>query len=747
MIQTQREKEQMCLEHNESAIYFDFSTNDQRPQNRCLRCVERQQLWVDVQVAEKQFENVKRTVWSEKQALHQNNLEILQGLFGQLKEFKTTFNTYIDKTLQNMDQQIQFIKNGIEKENKSISELSISQLDQLESQNTNQQHLFIDYKELQNCYKEQINRLKMHQQFTQFEENLKKIEYNQQNLIKDVIQTFSSEIFQQSRLSNQNWQCENHKLQVALVDLNEQATVPNRMACIDCVTEYPIKYTKLEQLKQLWLSYVDNTLKYQEQQQQQLEEQAQKAMSKFSSYREVITDLSQQLIQGMVFRDVSQCKATQNLINLKTKNWYQLNKLEIIEISNILSQKNKFEVINEAIKNEFQIYQVQLMKKILNSFKSFQEKLIAAFQQISGEISGGMNISEINEQTNNSIGENSLQIQPQNLQLKNQNTQMTQFKYEIINSFKEERVETFAFNADYSLVAAGFFDSSKINIYEFNQGQIEKIQELRDHEEYIICLKFFKKSNQLVSGSYDKTIIIWEKNNNNLWGLKFKLIGHKQGIFCIAINNNENWIISSSGGSGSGSGDYSIKVWDQDKEWQCIQTLPHKFEISSFSLSQSNEYLVSCSRKDNSIQIFKLQNNHKNWSLFQKIDIEEWGIKVCFLEGLTFAFQPFNNKKMQIFSINDSNDQFIKKQDVQVEAGNDCYFHFPLQFVQTKLMIVDRNGSKVNIIKKQENGTYVTQLVLDYDANRIFGTMTEDGKFLITWDNKYSQIQIRQYQE
>ncbi|CAK58253.1 unnamed protein product (macronuclear) [Paramecium tetraurelia] len=582
----------------------------------------------------------------------------------------------------------------------------------------------------------------MDQQFIQFEQNLDKIQYNQQNSIKDVIQTFSSEIFQQSRLSNQNLQCENHKLQVALVDLNEQATVPNRIACIDCVTEYPIKYTKLEQLKQLWLSYVDHTLQQQEQQQKHLKEQAQKAISKFSSYREVITDLSQQLTEEMLLRDAFQCKATQSLINLKTKNWYQLNKLEIIEISNILSQKNKFELINEAIKNEFEIQQVQLKKNFSNYFKSFQEKLIAAFYQIYGEISGEKYIAENNEQTNNSIGENSLQLQPQNLQSINQNTLQPPFKYEIINSVTEERVETFAFNVDYTRVAAGFFNSNKINIYEFNQGQIVKIEELRDHEEYIICLKFFKKSNSLVSGSYDKTIIIWEITNNNLWGLKFKLKGHEQGIFCLAINNNENQIMSSSGGSGSG--DYSIKVWDKDKEWQCIQTLSHKFEISSISLSQSNEYLVSCSRKDNSIQIFKFQDN---WSLFQKLDIDEWGVKVCFLEDLTFAFQPFNNKKMQIFSINDSNDQFIKIQDVQVEAGNECYFHFPLQFIQQKQMIIDRNGSKVNFIKKQENESYVTQLVLDYETSRIFGTMTDDGKYLMTWDNKSSQIQIRQYKE
>ncbi|CAD8178965.1 unnamed protein product [Paramecium pentaurelia] len=737
MIQQSINEELKCQEHNEQAIFIDFSIKDSRLQNKCLKCVGRErQLWVDVQEADRHLENVKQTVLNEKQFLHQKNLEVLQELSSQLKQLKITFNNNLDKTLLNIDQQIEFIQKAIDKENKSIIGLKISQLDSFESQNNSVQLQQIDYQQLQSFYGEQIKRLRMDQQFIQFEENLKKIEYNQKDSIQEVIQTFSSGIFQSSRILNQNWHCDNHQLQVALVDLNEQGVVPNRLACIDCVTEYPIKYTKLEQLKQFWLDYVDKTLNYQEQQQINLNEKASKAMQRFSVYQEVISNLVQQLTQTILLRNTPNCQVTQNLIKLKTKNWYQLDKSEIIEISNLMSITKKQEIINDSIRNEFKGLQIQLKTNFLDSFKTFQENLIAAFQQIYEEIQIELNTVETEQYSNNSpVTESG------NLQLQNQNTMKQPFKYEIINTIKDQRIETFAFNENHSLLAVGYYDSNKIKIHEFNQGQMIEIQELTDHKQCIFCLNFFKQSQQLLSGSFDNTIIIWEMDSNNKWNFKFSLNGHGGGIYCLSLNNNENQIIS-------GSADKSIKIWDKDQEWKCIQTLSvHKNQITSISLSQSNQYLVSCSSKDEQIFIFKFQVDQKLWIQFQAIKMDNWGFKVCFLENLTFAFQPFNNTKMYIFQINNSNNQFIKECEVEVKAGNSCYHLFPLQFIQSKLMIINRNGGTINFIRKQENGSYITQFFIDYEADRIFGTMSEDGQYLITWDKQSQEIQIRQYRE
>ncbi|CAD8214283.1 unnamed protein product [Paramecium pentaurelia] len=276
-------------------------------------------------------------------------------------------------------------------------------------------------------YGEQITRFRIDQQFIQFEENLKKIQYSQKDSLQEVIQTFSSEIYYSSRLLNQNWRQENHKLQVALIDLNEQAVVPNRLACIDFVAKYPIKDTKFQQLKQFQLDYVDKTLKYEEQQQINLHEKASKAIH---------ANLVQQLFSTMLLRNALRYRAKQKLINLKTKNWYQLEQLEIIEISNLISKTKKQDILNGSIRNEFKDYKLN-QKNFLDSFKTFQENLIAAFQQIYEEIQIYLNTVETDQYPNNSPDTESENLQQQ----QNQKAMKQTFKYEIINSVKDYRIE------------------------------------------------------------------------------------------------------------------------------------------------------------------------------------------------------------------------------------------------------------------------------------------------------------------
>ncbi|CAD8111338.1 unnamed protein product [Paramecium sonneborni] len=736
---TRTEKEFMCIEHNEPALFIDISQKSSNLRNRCLQCVGKEMSqWIDIHEAGKHFESIKSVVWNERLAIHLNNLDILQQLKEQLKQLKIKSNQSLDKSILNIDQQIQFIQVGMEKENRQINELKTSDIDQDGYQQSSQLISFIDYREIQSMNREQFKRLKIDQNLIQLEESIMQIQQCQKSSIEDVFETFSDKMYHSSNVSISTWHCESHNNQAVFIDLNEQATVPNRLACIDCVPQYPIQYTKLDHLNQLWRRFIEQNLKYSELLQINISNKTQKSISKYSVFKEIINELIIQQSQEISQCISSESQIIQNMIK-KTQNWFQLTQLEIIEITNVLSEKNKYEIIKESIFNEFKDKLDLLNQTITNSLKQFQDKLFPAFQQIQEQI-----LQEIIIENQDLLNRSMNYRQPffeSLIELNQLNTQKKPFRYQIINSINDERIETFAFNEDYSLLVTGYFDSNKINVYEFNQGQINQIQELRDHDECIYCLKFFRQQLQFLSGSYDKSIILWAQNDNNFWYSKYRLRGHLEGVYCLLINNNEDQIISC-------SADKSIKFWNQENQWQCNQTLSlHSNSITSISINQSNQYLISCARDDNLIYIYQQQDNNKLWIKFQEINIDQWGMRVCFIDNYTFAFQPMNKVKMYIFEQNNQNNLFIKTREVKVEAGNNCYYHFPLNYIESKQILVNRNSSKINFIRKQSNGSYETELVIDYEANRIFGAITNDGQYLVTWDDVSKQFQIRKYIE
>ncbi|CAD8167940.1 unnamed protein product [Paramecium octaurelia] len=83
---------------------------------------------------------------------------------------------------------------------------------------------------------------------------------------------------------------------------------------------------------------------------------------------------------------------------------------------------------------------------------------------------------------------------------------------------------------------------------------IKQTQILGEHKDLVYTLNFMKKSYQFISGSCDKSIIIWQQNENNQWVSKYILNGHCNIIYCLLLNSNEDLIVS-------GSEDNTIKFW------------------------------------------------------------------------------------------------------------------------------------------------------------------------------------------
>ncbi|CAD8107844.1 unnamed protein product [Paramecium sonneborni] len=336
----------------------------------------------------------------------------------------------------------------------------------------------------------------------------------------------------------------------------------------------------------------------------------------------------------------------------------------------------------------------------------------------------------------NSISQNSQQSSI--ITSNQQNSQP--FTYQLIrqHSIKQEQLYyAFAVNIDCSILIAGSY--KQIKVFEFIQGILKQIQKLNEHVQYIWTLNFMKRSDQFISGSEDKTIIIWKKNLNNSWDFQQKLIGHKGGIVCLLLNNNEDIIVS-------GSQDKKIKFWQKQNEWMCSQTITnHTNIVYGLSFNEQQNKLISCAG-DSSILIIEQQEQNKSWIVTQKITVEQFGYRLCFIDSNTFTFQPYGKQYINIFQMN-TEKYYIKTKDISVKGGQSDNCFFPQQYIKSKCMLVNKRNSIVSLIRNKKNGEFITEESIEFGSQDIFGYMTEDGQYLITWDNKQREIQIRKYLE
>ncbi|CAD8104653.1 unnamed protein product [Paramecium primaurelia] len=316
------------------------------------------------------------------------------------------------------------------------------------------------------------------------------------------------------------------------------------------------------------------------------------------------------------------------------------------------------------------------------------------------------------------------------------------FNYQLIpqNSIKQDQsCYAIAVNKDFTILIAGC--NNQIKVFEFIQGILKQVQVLSEHGKNIHTLNFMKGSDHFISGSVDNSIIIWARNKNNQWIFQQKLNGHTGSILCLLLNKNEDIIVS-------GSHDYQIKFWQKSNGWLCSQTITdHTSTVYGLSFNEQQNRLISCG-DDNIILVIEQLELNKQWIVIQKITVEQFGCRLCFIDNNTFTFYPYGKDYINVFEMNNSNKQYIKTKDIPVKSGN-IYDNslFPSQYIKLKCILVNKNGQNVSLIRMKQNGEFMIEESIDFGTRNLFGYMTDDGQYLITWDVKSKEIQIRKYQE
>ncbi|CAD8215261.1 unnamed protein product [Paramecium octaurelia] len=269
---------------------------------------------------------------------------------------------------------------------------------------------------------------------------------------------------------------------------------------------------------------------------------------------------------------------------------------------------------------------------------------------------------------------------------------------------------------------------------------LKLIQVLNQHNQAVSTLNFMKKSNQIISGDESGSILIWSSNNNTQWNCSQTIKGHINWVNCLILNYNEDIFISS-------SSDNTIKFWIKQNEWICQQTITdHTSYVYQISLNEQQNKLISCGA-DKKILVIEYSEQSQKWIVIQKINVECYGIRICFINNNLFTFQPIQGNLMHVYEMNSVSKQFLKTKDIDVNQGQEGYTLFPQQFIKQKQLLVNKHDKYVNFIRITQKDQFKLEQSIQFGHNQLYGQLSDDGQYFFTWDRSNQEIQIRTYIE
>ncbi|CAD8117859.1 unnamed protein product [Paramecium primaurelia] len=325
-----------------------------------------------------------------------------------------------------------------------------------------------------------------------------------------------------------------------------------------------------------------------------------------------------------------------------------------------------------------------------------------------------------------------LQVENEQKQLEQQLMMNEQFQFQLIYDSSQQFLQCYAivFNKDGSIMITA--DSNLIKIWNFEQGRFKLSNSYTGHTNPIYCLVCSKKTNNFISGCSYYKIICWQQINQNEWKCSQPFQQHSDGVNCLLLNKQEDQLIS-------GGLDYHIIVWQVDFMKNHLAYLysldNHSNSVCSLSFNQSETLLASCGFHEFIIWEKGLQGKLK---LKYKQDVSS-GYKIHFINDQQFiwvtkdkqneVFQQNSNKTITLINNNECDDDFL----------------FPIIHNKDRNVILVRHKHHIYLIRELKDGIFNILASLNCQTPDTYGTMTNNGQYLVFWDQKqekYSSYEI-----
>lgn len=132
---------------------------------------------------------------------------------------------------------------------------------------------------------------------------------------------------------------------------------------------------------------------------------------------------------------------------------------------------------------------------------------------------------------------------------------------------------------------------------------------IRGHTSLVLSVAFFPDGNRILSGSYDRTIRIWDAETGLQLGRSLE--GHQSSVTSVAVSPDGKRIAS-------GSFDNTVRVWEAQKGVEVAKHCGHADPVLCVAFSPDGERIVSSS-KDGTICVWDREGGLQlYWSLPKK---------------------------------------------------------------------------------------------------------------------------------
>ncbi|CAD8130665.1 unnamed protein product [Paramecium sonneborni] len=319
------------------------------------------------------------------------------------------------------------------------------------------------------------------------------------------------------------------------------------------------------------------------------------------------------------------------------------------------------------------------------------------------------------------------------------------YSIKLIDNSIKQTIECYAisFNSSGSLMISA--SNQDIKVWNFAQGRLKEITTLKEHTNTIFCLQFSQKSNSFISADNVNSIRCWKQINEKEW----KSSNQKQTnqIYCLILNQSENELVS-------GGKEYSIKIWQIDFKKNKLSYLysldKHTNYVSGLSFNKSENMLVSCGY-DNQIIIWKKDNKQKwlfDYVVTQPVQVS--GCRLCFINDNQFIWLTGNQVSkdcISMFELKDGTYQENLDKEVKLIKNDKTWDLnlYPIFYNKEKSLMVIKHKLHVYIIKISNNGQLNIITQIEYESTYIFGALSNDGRYLVTWNKagqKYDTYEI-----
>ena len=143
---------------------------------------------------------------------------------------------------------------------------------------------------------------------------------------------------------------------------------------------------------------------------------------------------------------------------------------------------------------------------------------------------------------------------------------------------------------------------------------------MHGHNNDVLEVNFSYDSQWLVSGSIDKSIMVWFLDDPN--NINYKLAGHEGAVYSVKFSPDDKFLIS-------GSTDKTLRIWknnllnpNHDKKLECFSIIFTNFLATSIIYKEinANLYIITAG-DDNSIRLWQQLDNKLMllWNTHQKI--------------------------------------------------------------------------------------------------------------------------------